>query len=116
MARVLGNTTPTPGTGTKTIAIGLAATWAVIKVGAKSGGDTYFRSSDGIYESGTQFVTCVTNSLTEEPVNGKIIRLKDSSGTVVMEGSMSISGSNIVFNLTTNSLPTTPQILIWAGN
>lgn len=115
MARVLGTSTPTPGTGTKTINIGIAATWARIMVSGKSGDDSYYHFSEGIYDGGSQYVIPTTSTFGGEPISGKVIRLRDSSNFIIFEASVSVSGTSLVFNVTTAPANLTP-ILIWAGN
>lgn len=97
MATDCGPATITSGTGTKTIAIGMTATWLDIVIQGPG-----LKRSLGYIHGGYQY------AFSDDTVNtpaSKAIQVKNTAGTVVLEGTWtSFTGSNVVFNITTNTL------------
>ena len=109
MARDIGNAGLGTGTGAKSINIGMTATYMHIVI--KGSG---LKSFEGWIRNGLQYCFPADG---EAMVTNKALKVKDTSGTVVLEGTFtSFSGNNVNFNLTTNSLGTAPDMLLVFGN
>ena len=107
MARNIGTANFPSGTGAKALNIGMTATWMQL-VFSGSG----IKNSTGWIENSDQY--CIPAE-GDSAVN-KAIRVKNTSGTVVYEGTWtSFSGNNVNFNITTNTLGT-PAVLLIFGN
>lgn len=108
MSSNTGTATFTTGTGTKSIVVGILPTWCEVEFG----GSNILHSHGFIYGT-SQFVYPDPNS---SITNGKVIQVKDTTGTVILEGTWTgFSGTQINFNITT--APTTmPQMLLTFGN
>ena len=116
MAEVFGTASFSAGTGQKLISLGITPTSMEVWVGAKSGGDTYFHESYGRVVGGVQKAVTKTGSSIDEPVNAKIIRHKDSSGTIIFEANwVSFPTGQVEFNVTISPANVYP-ILIYARN
>jgi len=103
-----GNASFTPGTGTKTIALGMTPTWMRITVKGSA-----FLPFQGFIYSGFQY--CYPDNSTNLDTT-KAIKIKNSAGTVVIEGTWtSFSSNNANFTLTTNS-GTPPTMMLEFGN
>jgi hypothetical protein len=108
MAVDTGTASFTSGTGTKTINIGMAATWM----------EVYFfgsgiKPSHGFIAGGTQYVSSDPNS---SLTTGKAIQVRNTSGTIILEGTWtSFASNNVNFNITT-APATMPQMLLNFGN
>lgn len=108
MAVGQGLATFTGGTGTKTTSLGLTPTWIEIQFGGSG-----ILHSFGYASGGSQHCYPDANS---SAVSGKAIQVKDTSGTVILEGTwVSFSGGNVTFNITT-APSTMPQMLLRFGN
>jgi len=108
MAVNQGTATFTGGTGTKSVAIGMTPIWMEVEFGG-----TNIRHSWGSVYGGNQYVySDDVSSIT----SGKIIQVKDTSGTVILEGTFtSFTSGNAIFNVTTAPV-TMPQMLLRFGN
>jgi len=116
MSILVGTATFTAGTGTKTLAIGFTPTWVRVTVGGSLGGTAYYRKSVGFGTSVNQYAISDTASSVSDPQSGKIIQLKDNTGTIIFEGSLTSFPTNqIQFNITT-APSTMPQVIIECGN
>lgn len=98
-----------PGsTGTKTTNIGMTANWMRLEFRGSG-----LQPSTGIAYGGDQY--SLPDSTTS-PVN-KHIQVKNTAGTVVLEGTWtSFTGNNVVWNITTNTLSTAISGLASFGN
>ena len=106
MAQNVGPVDFSTGTGNNIFNIGMTATW--MQIYFQSSGN---KQSKGFIYGGAQY--CYSDDA--NPVN-KAIQVKNSSGTVVFEGTWtSFSGNNVTFNITTNTLGT-PRALLVFGN
>jgi len=109
MASNCGTFGISPGTGTKSINIGMLANWMQIEIRASGN-----KPAKGYIYGGDQY--CYSDDTTATPVN-KAIQFKNSSGTVVLEGNWtSFSGNNVNFNITTNSFASSVTIFAAFGN
>jgi len=108
MARDIGNASLT-GTGAKSINIGMLATYMQIKV--KGVG---LKSFEGWIRNGLQYCYPADG---EAMSTSRAIKVKDTSGAVVLEATFtSFSGTNVNFNVITNTLGTPPDMLLIFGN
>lgn len=109
MSSGIGTVTFLAGTGTKTIATGISGnTWAVAEFRGSG-----IQPSVGYFYGGNQFSY---PGESDSAVNGKMIQVKDTSGTVILEGTTTgVSGSNLGFNITT-APSTMPQMLLRFGS
>ena len=106
MAQNVGPVDFASGTGVNTFNIGQTATW--MQIYFQSSGN---KPSKGFIYGGSQY--CYSDDA--NPVN-KAIQVKNTSGTVVFEGTFtSFSCNNVNFNITTNTLGT-PRALLVFGN
>ncbi len=105
---VIGPIIPSPGTGNKTFTIGIAATKIRITGAGKTGNDSYFHVSQGIWiTGGSQYVWNATSNSTDDFLSGKVMRLRDNSGTIIYEFSVvSTTATQVTFNFTT--IPSSP--------
>lgn len=107
MASNTGPITFGTGTGTQTFGIGMTPTWFTIKFRGSS-----IKPSEGQFYGFNQY--CYSDE-SSGPV-AKLIQVKNNSGTVVFEGTLSsFSSNNVNFNITINTLGT-PTALIAFGN
>ena len=107
MARDIGNASFTAGTGSKSINIGMTATYMHIVI--KGSG---IKTFEGWIRNGYQYCFPADGEGVETT---KALKVKNTSGTVILEGTWtSFSGNNVNFNLTTNSAP--PDMLLIFGN
>jgi len=103
------------GTGSKSINMGVSMTgmtWCKITLKAPG-----FKDFEGYSFATGSFQYCFPAS--GEAINTtKFFRVKDTSGTVVYEGTHTgFSGNNLMFNITTNTIsPTMPTVLYEWGN
>lgn len=106
MARDVGTATLTSGTGAKSINIGrLATDMHIVFRGAG------LNPSEGFIAGGYQYAIYDPNLVADT----KAIRVRNSSGTTVLEGTWTgFSGTNVTFNITTQS-GTVPQMLLDFG-
>jgi len=93
-------------TGSQSFGIGMTPTWFTIKFRGPT-----IKPSEGYYYGSNQYCYADDSVI---PV-AKLVRVKDTSGTVVLEATVSFSSTNAVFNVTTNTLGT-PSALIAFGN
>ena len=108
MAKNVGPIDFSSGIGNDTFNIGMTATWANIYF--KFSG---IKSMQGFIAGGNQVCYPADG---ESAVLGKAFRVKDTSGTVVFEGTWTnFSGNNVTFNKTTNTLGT-PRAILEFGN
>jgi len=97
------------GIGTKTINIGMTAIWMQIDIRGPG-----LKPMKGIMYGGDQY--CYSNDTVATAYN-KAIRVENTSGTVVLEGTWtSFTGNNVVFNITTNTLGSSQSTLAAFGN
>ena len=95
-------------TGSKTTNIGMTANWLRLEFRG-----TGLQPSTGVVYGGDQYAL---SDSTSSPVN-KHIQVKNTSGTVVLEGTWtSFTGNNVVWNITTNTLPSNLSVLATFGN
>jgi len=107
MARDIGNINFPTGTGMKSLNIGMLATYMHIVIKAPG-----IKDFEGWIRNGLQYCYPAPNELMN---TSKAIKVKDTSGTVVLEGTFtSFSGTNVNFNLTTNTAQ--PDMLLIFGN
>jgi len=107
MANNTGTADFTSGTGVKTFSIGMTPTWMQLFIHASG-----CKPTQGFIYGGNQY------SLSDETSNpvAKALQVKDTSGTIVFEGTWtSFASSQVNFNVTTNTLGT-PRILMVFGN
>ena len=108
MARDIGNASLGLGTGSKSINIGMLATYMQIVV--KGPG---LKSFQGWIRNGLQYCYPADG---ESLNTTRAIKVKDTSGTVVLEATFtSFSGTNVNFNVLTNT-GTAPDMLLIFGN
>ena len=109
MANGIGTATFTSGTGSKSINSGISGnTWFIVEFRGAG-----IQPSVGYYFGGSQF--CYPG-LNDSVVTGKAIQVKDTSGTIILEGTTTgISGNNLNFNITT-APGTMPGMLIRFGS
>ena len=109
MARDIGNGGFTAGTGAKSINIGMTASYMQIVI--KGSG---LKSFQGWIRNGLQYCFPADGEAMDTT---KAIKVKNTSGTVVLEATFtSFSGNNVNFNVTTNSLTPAPDMLLIFGN
>jgi len=109
MATDCGPGTITAGTGSKTISIGMTATWLDLIIQG-----TGLKKSTGFIHGGFQYA--FSDDTTMTPVS-KAIQVKNTSGTVVLEGTWtSFTGTNVIFNITTNTLGASQNVMLIFGN
>ena len=108
MANNCGTATFPPGTGSKTVTIGMVPTW--MEIHFKGSG---IKESDGYIYGGNQY--CFSDPSSTSTLS-KAIQVRDSSGTIILEGTWTGFSSNQAnFNLTT--VPASPpQMLLVFGN
>lgn len=107
MARDVGTASLTPGTGAKSVNIGRTATDMRIVFRAPG-----FSPSDGYIAGGFQYAFYDSASTADST---KAIRVRNTSGTTVLEGTWtSFSGNFVNFNITTQT-GTIPQMLLDFG-
>lgn len=107
MARDVGTVTLTSGTGSKTVNIGRNAT--DMRIVIKGSG---INPSEGYIAGGFQYAFYDQNQTADVT---KAIRVRNTSGTTIFEGTWtSFSGNNVNFNITTQS-GTVPQMLLDFG-
>lgn len=113
---VVGTVTLLSDTGSKTVNLGLTPYYLNVRVASISGsGDSYYHTSYGSYAQGYQAYHYDTGSSTGPFTSGKIFSVKDNTGTVVFEGSVSSIGTGTVtFNVTTSTLVPNPTMYIEA--
>lgn len=112
MAKVLGTGTLLPTTGLQAINVGILGTSMECWLYGNVGNDAYDHSSHGLVVGSTQKVLTRTNSLTEAPTNGKVIRWLDNSNNVIAEGTFAgFSGTHVNFNITTAPPAAVPILL-----
>jgi len=108
MANDVGTASFISGTGAKSTNIGMLATWMEIEFGGPS-----IKHSKGFIYNGSQY--CFSDDASVA-VSGKAIQVKNTAGTVVLEGTWtSFSGTSANFNITTQT-GTVPQMLLKFGN
>lgn len=106
MARDVGTATLASGTGTKTINIGRLATDMHIIFKAPG-----IMPSEGYIAGGYQYSFSDAAALSDT----KAIKVRNTSGTVVLEGTWtSFTGTHVNFNITTQT-GTVPQMLLDFG-
>ena len=109
MASNCGTVALTSSTGAKSFNIGMTANWCQVRIRGSG-----LQASEGFVYGGDQY--CYSDPTTGLPVN-KAIQVKNTAGTVVIEGTWtSFSGSNVNFNITTNTTGATQSVLLVFGN
>ena len=108
MASNIGTATFTSGTGAKSFNIGVSGTtWMELEFG-----NSAYKHSRGFIYGGNQYSFSDESS----PAVTKALQIKDNSGTVVFEGTWTnFTGTNVNFNVTTNTLGT-PTVLLKFGS
>jgi len=110
-----GNANIGVGTGAKSINMGVSLTsmtW--LKAYYQNTGYKSFR---GFSYTGTTYQYCFPDGDTTPFVVGKFIQIRNSSGTIVIEGTFTgFSGNNITLNITTNTSASPLSVLFEWGN
>jgi len=95
-------------TGTKTTTIGMTANWMRLEFRGSG-----LQPSTGVTYGADQYAL---PDSTTSPVN-KMIQVKNTAGTVVLEGTWtSFTGNTVVWNITTNTLASSVLPLATFGN
>jgi len=103
-----GTATFSSGTGSKTISLGFTPAWIEIEFGGST-----IKHSHGFVYSGFQYVYPDNDSVI---TNSKCIQVKNTTGTVILEGTWTSFPTNqVVFNITTQT-GSVPQMLLKYGN
>lgn len=107
-----GTASFTAGTGAKSINIGSSGyTWIELIVNQPG-----YKPYNGFVFTSTSFQGNYSDDSTSGMDTTKAVKIRNSSGTVVIEGTFtSFSGTNVNFNLTSN-VASPPQMLIKFGN
>jgi len=109
MAQDTGTFGLSTGTGSKVFTIGMNATWMQIFIQGSG-----LQPMKGFIAGGFQY--CYSDSTTASPTT-KAIQVRNTAGTVVLEGTWTSFASNqVTFNITTNTLGASQSTLIFFGN